>query len=338
MKKLRFKFIVFALLLIVLNQGEYLMSIQVNQEHVCDLGTIYQKGGYNYSVPKSFVESWLHGVGFGRNVAYTNEEQSRVDQDAASIFSKMMAESPYLAKVAYITCGAPGAGKTVLLEQIKVKEEATIGQKLAYIDPDAVCLKNMPLTFGADVVKAENLDLEGQIQARKQAYNDWRPASNGINHLILGHLIKGGYAFCFGTTATGDKTYVGFEALKKEGYRIHLIHVTAPDQVRVASIQERDKVFIQTTEEDIKEKAKLLPQRISDTYLKYADQIDFYYRDKVNEDAKLSAVWLRGDGQPTLEVNDEIGYQKIKEWHNANLDGNADLLWEKTVEATQTEL
>lgn len=311
------------------------MSIPLNQENICDLGAIYQEGGYNYSVARPFLESWLHGVGFGRSVAYTTEEQSRVNQDATQIFSKIMTESPYVEKIAYITAGAPGAGKTVLLEQIKAAKESDLEHKLAYIDPDAVCLKNMPLTFGADVAEAKSLDLDGQVEARKQAYNSWRPASNAITHLVLGHLIKGGYAFCFGTTATGDKTYLGFEALKKEGYRIHLIHVTAPDQVRVDSIKQRDKVFIQTTEEDIRDKAKLLPQRISDTYLKYADQIDFYCRDAVDQDAKLSAVWVRDAESENLNVTNQESYQKIKAWHNANLENREDLRWEKTVEASK---
>jgi hypothetical protein len=54
-----------------------------------------------------------------------------------------------------------------------------------------------------------------------------------------------------------------------------LIHVSAPDDVRWGSIQERDKTFVQTTEQDIKEKWLLLPQRINDTFLKYADRLSF---------------------------------------------------------------
>ena len=68
-------------------------------------------------------------------------------------------------------------------------------------------------------------------------------------------------------------TYKFFEFLKEQGYRIRIIHVSASDDVRWGSIQERDQSFVQTTEEDVRMKGLMVPQRITDTFLTHADEI-----------------------------------------------------------------
>ena len=107
--------------------------------------------------------------------------------------------------------------------------------------------------------------------------------------------------------------------------------MTAPDDVRWGSIQRRDQEFVQTTEVDTHEKGKLVPERIQDTFLAHADQIEFYYREAVDGDAKLAATWA--DKQ--VIVIDTEGYGRIKEIHNAAVkDSHPELLWEKAVEVT----
>ncbi len=118
-----------------------------------------------------------------------------------------------------------------------------------------------------------------------------------------------------------------------------MIHVSAPDDVRWGSIQERDKTFVQTTEQDVKEKGLLLPQRINDTFLKYADQIEFYYRDDVKQDAVLAARWLRNEDVSefagTLQILEPKQYEQIKSVHNAAVEvlKKPELLWEEAVES-----
>ena len=118
-----------------------------------------------------------------------------------------------------------------------------------------------------------------------------------------------------------------------------MIHVTAPDDVRWDSIKERDKTFIQTTEQDVKEKGLLLPQRINDTFLGFADVIEFYYRDAVQQDAQLAATWTRNQDNTgplgLLQITIPSQYEKIKAIHNAAVTTlkKPELLWESTVEA-----
>ncbi|MBS0619885.1 MAG: AAA family ATPase [Verrucomicrobia bacterium] len=271
---------------------------------VCNLDAIYNQD-FQYSLPRTILENFQVGLGFGRKEKYTDEEQRALCQDIQGIWNRILEKNPPKEKIAVITAGAPGAGKTMLLE--------TLHLNYAYIDPDAVCLKQMEATYGSE----------------EPNYDKWRAGSNAANHIILGNLIREGIAFRFGTTSSSDQTWRFFKFLKETGYQIHLIHVTAPDSVRWDSIQERDKTFIQTTEEDVRSKGDLVPQRISDTFLKYADQIDFYYRDARDAPATLAATWA----DKKVTVINEAAYENIWEIHNAicnRLDKNA-LLWENTV-------
>jgi hypothetical protein len=167
-----------------------------------------------------------------------------------------------------------------------------------------------------------------------------RQLRHDINSIF--DLIRDGFAFHYGTTATGAATGKFFAFLKAHGYQIRVIHVTAPDDVRWASIEERDKTFVQTTESDTRDKGDLLPQRITDTYLTFADEIEFCYRDGVKEDAILAAKWTRNPGaeKGTLEVLDVNRYDKIKTIHNAVAErlGRPDLNWKTAVEETSEVL
>ena len=104
------------------------------------------------------------------------------------------------------------------------------------------------------------------------------------------------------------------------------------------SIKERDKTFVQTTEQDVREKGLLLPQRINDTFLAYADEIEFYYRDGVKQDAQLAAKWVRNADSSkalgTLKIAAPVLYAHIKTIHNAAVAmlARPDLQWESTVE------
>lgn len=248
----------------------------------------------------------LEGTFFGEP-AYTDQEKEQINADINALYAKVMAVNPPHVKEAVITAGAPGSGKTTLINKLK--------GNYAYICPDDVAL---PALTG---YQADKSDLT-------QAYTKWRAASNAANHLILGNLIKNGTAFCFGTTCASDKTHLFFKHLKDQRYRIKVIHVIAPDDVRVASIKERDKLVVQTKDEDIRQKGKDVPKRINDTFLAHADEIAFYYRGCVDEQAVHTATWTK---DRKLTIIDQTKYGQMKAIHNAAVTA-ADLQWEDAVE------
>lgn len=295
---------------------------------IFNLDAIYNES-YSYQLPKPVLKAFINGKAFDHPEFYTFEESEKVRADIEDIFKTVFnKETVSQRPEAVMTAGAPGAGKTTLLRQ--TIEQAPEEPKFPYICPDDICLKSQKRTYLADIEQAQD-----SASLRRNAYTKWRPASNGATHLILAHLIKEKIPFYFGTTSSSDKTGQFFAFLKSQKYTIRVIHVSALNDVRFASIQKRDKTFIQTTEKDTYEKGLLVPQRINDAYLKYADVIDFYYRPNVDANAIHAATWVREDGiQGSLKVTNEKAYTQVKDVHNKAIAvlKRPDLAWEKTVE------
>jgi hypothetical protein len=289
--------------------------------NVCDLSRIYNEE-YQYSFPKFVLEGYLEGRGFDNKTPYTEVEQQNLKEDINDIYH-YVTDSAVKKPIAVITAGAPASGKTTLLHQI-LDEKAANGKKYAYVCPDDVCLKRMFNTYQSELANGSQKDM----------YRKWREGSNAANQIILGNLIFEKYAFYQGSTSTSPLTWKSFQHLKSQGYQIKLLHVTATDEMRAASLAQRDQVFVQCTDEDFVQKGKMLPERINDTFLRYADKIKFYYRPSADADAELAAIWRNNEGQKTLEIVDTSHYQRIKTLHDASV--GADLSWEATVEASLT--
>lgn len=297
--------------------------------NVCEVKNLYNDN-FNYSLPQNILEGFLSGIAFNNKEPYTQQELDNLRKDINSLYEKILGDNPIRKKEAVITAGAPGSGKTTLLK----KELA--GRKYAYVCPDDVCLTGQLRTYQAD--KAQFQKTEKPEDAALKSYNKWRPGSNAATHLILGNLIQQGYAFYFGSTSSGPATGKSFDFLKKQGYNIRIIHLMAPDDVRWESVKKRDQTFLQVTKKDVREKGLLLPQRIEDTFLAYADEIDFFLRDGVDQDADLAAKWTKNkEGSSslgTLEVYNPNQYGRIKAIHNEAIKAlqKPELSWESTVE------
>lgn len=297
--------------------------------NICNLDLIYNPD-YKYSLPKSVLESFLSGSAFDNKENYTKKEFENLCHDINDLYQTIILENPVKENLVIITAGAPGAGKTVKLRQ-DLKINDLQGKHYAYICPDDVCLEKLTRTYKAELEGSDN-----STAARQNAYNKWRPGANAATHLIVANLIREKYGFYFGSTSSHPETWRFFEFLDDQGYYIRLIHVSAHDVVRWSSIQERDKTDLHTTEQDVREKGLLVPQRINDTFLKYADCIDFYYREE-NHDTVLAATWWRNYGKKglrTLEIVARDQYERIKAIHNevAKALTRPDLFWESTVE------
>lgn len=311
----------------------------------CDLSHIYDGNNFNYVIDKQVLEKCRQGDCFGWEIPYTREETELLDEDIRSLYYQVINNNVAKKKLAVITAGSPGTGKTTLMKQ-HLNEK---NKRFAYICPDDVCLKGMQRTYVKDLqsnLMQLSLDdtLRDVIKVKQLAYDKWRSGSTIALHIILAHLIRQEYGFYFGATSSPPETADFFDFLKKRGYDIHLLHVTAPENMRWNAIKERDKAFVQTTEEDILKKGKLVPQRINDTYLKFADQIDFFYRQKIHDKAVLGAVWKKNPHDPreskgVLEIVNSDIYKKIQQAHNAMCLslGREDLLWNKVFASSKTK-
>lgn len=308
-----------------------------------DISAIHQKA--KYPIPEKTLREWSEGIGFGRKVAYNTDEMRRLELDMAAIRDEFLYQysNPYYTRTigeyippniktylaptvsyvanlvsnflktngffkecekwAILTAGAPGAGKTVLFESLMPINNI----RAPYLDPDAVFLKKMMKhTYQADLEQA--LKAGGDEKTiRQEMYDKWRPASNFLTHIWMAYFIGEGSSFYFGTTASSPQMADTFQYYRDSGRKIKLIHVSAPDDVRWESIKLRDKEFVQTTEQDIREKGDMVPKNIERVYLK-ANEIDFYWRAKADGNAIHAATWIQNGN---LTVHDETDYQAI---------------------------
>ena len=317
---MKFHMIGFSLLFIV---GSLFASAKPKKFDICNLEEIYN-AKFQYHLSKETLESFLQGTAYDQIDPYSPDESHRLQEDIRHIYEDLLSQNPIKKKIAIMTAGAPGSGKTLLLRNYLQKQRKK-GKVFAYTDPDDVALRNMEHTYKKELkeelqkISADESDdqFEKAKAIRRKAYDKWRPGSNAISNLILANLIRQKYGFALGTTATSPYVTNLLQQLKDNDYKIHFIHVSAPDTVRWQSISERDKTFVQTTEKDIIEKGKLLPQRIL-CYLKFADRIDFYYRSRYNKNVKLAAVWKRlpNTFQGNLKIINQKLYNTIVEDHN----------------------
>lgn len=297
--------------------------------NICDLKNLYNET-FQYSLPEPLLQNFFTGNAFDNPSPYSEAESRNLQQDIQVLFEKIISLNPVKAPLAIISAGAPASGKTVKLRQ-EIEQKSSEGIHYAYICPDDVCLQNQIKTYQSQIEQSDK-----SPAARKDAYNKWRPASNAATHLLLGNLIRQKYAFYFGSTSSSPATGKFFEFLKKQGYQIRLIHLSTPDRVRRESLQERDKAFIQANDQDFKEKGWLVPQRINDTFLKYADEIEFYSRDGLEKNALLAARWTRlpdQEGKGALKIIDPAACESVRKIQDqaAQALHRPDLTWSASV-------
>ena len=106
-------------------------------------------------------------------------------------------------------------------------------------------------------------------------------------------------------------------------------------------------MFCQSKDEDQEDTLIGYPRKLQVEHLlqKYADEIEFYYRDGIKQDAVLAAKWLRNEKNQehlgtSLQVVAPEQYERIKAIHNeaAKALTREDLYWESTVEKSSQML
>ncbi|GAB4228545.1 MAG: hypothetical protein Tsb0021_05980 [Chlamydiales bacterium] len=300
------------------------------------LETIYNEK-FNYFLPSNLLVNYLNGTEFGRITPYTENELQQLQEEYAGIRkSVLIDELPYTknikGKVDLITAGAPGAGKTYLLNQI-LKTQKAKNHVFGYHDPDDVYLRCMENTYWK-MVRDEVQQGKDELSSKQKAYEKFRPASNEFFNLGLATNLSQGKNVAIGTTLTSARISNLLEFLEKNNYEIQLIHVSAPKDVRIDSVKIRDQSFVQTTSNDIETKGHLFTQRIHD-YMKYGSKIDFYYRRAADEDAILAATLQGKLKKREIKIINRESWDQVKNLHNATcqqLGLDSSYLWENAVE------
>lgn len=229
-------------------------------------------------------------------------------EDAKPVGSE---ESPiYLA-----TAGGPGSLKSTTLEAYLRGNGLT---KFVYADPDQVYLKNMIFTYRRSLSNLNFAIAKSSRECLKDAYNKWRGASNYICHQILQIAFgqadskSDKYSIAHGTTSTNVNIGKLYSKIKTQGYQINLLLCYSPDEIRQEAISKREteQGFVQVDPKEVISKGADFPRRFN-LYFEHADQIHFYWNDKLIHGILPSpcARFTKTAAGPVLEVID------AKDWH-----------------------
>ncbi len=205
-----------------------------------------------------------------------------------------------------VTAGGPAVGKSTVLEQFlegKRPEVSEASLSRAYIDPDRSCLQKMEKTY--------LLDLE-QGKTSEEAYTKWRGASNFLSNVFLALALKEGYAIAHGSTMASPYAKYSLQAIMNNyGYKVTILHVTAPDEVRKASEAKRqENGVVQVTPIDFEEKQKIFLKLYED-YLNNAHQVFLYYRGEMGD-----AVCAASVKDVCIETFNKNAFQAIQNIHD----------------------
>jgi len=221
-------------------------------------------------VPASVVKTWDNQC--------PPEQHESVIADYHAIHELRFASAPpadsathtlYLA-----TAGAPGSGKSYILEQ-----ELQSGNDPRYtttvkVDPDRYVMLQMQ-TYTEALKHAREAHIS---DAGYAAYNGARPGSNSIANRFLNEAIETGRHVAHGTTMTSPHAPKLLDALKERGYDRHLLLVSAPEEFRQAALEHRNTIekFHQVTADDFLTKGKEATLRTAD-WLAHTDRASLFW-------------------------------------------------------------
>ena len=83
---------------------------------ICDTQRIYNSE-FEFPMPQNIVKQYLAGNGFDNKEEYSEEESQRLYEDINENYDNILSAHPKKEKIAVITAGAPGAGKTFKIHE-----------------------------------------------------------------------------------------------------------------------------------------------------------------------------------------------------------------------------
>lgn len=202
-----------------------------------------------------------------------------------------------------LSAGAPGAGKTMLLEQLVANDKAF--KAVMFMDPDERALKlmsrfiedrrNFAKQFGDD-------DLVGLALS----YTKWRWASNWVSNTMMNRAAEQGRDILLGTTATSPFMGVLYNNAHALGYESHTIIVCAPKEVREESARRRFEVEATRFTNDTDIKGKMFYERLPDL-MKHTHKFSLYWRSNASEGAVLAASGVHG----AILIHNQAAFEAI---------------------------
>lgn len=267
-------------------------------DHVVD-GLLKQSFFFHAAVNK------VHGFNDADNsieTYYSEEQVAYIKGCLASLFNSVTEGKRPVApgKQQFIsTAGAPGSGKSVLLEH-ELANNPTY-KNFVYLDPDEVAIKMIGRYNDMVARYADKRD------GLHMAYTVWRNASNYLHNSLMNMVAKQGYNIALGTTATGGAMSKLYEGLKAQNFTIKTLVLAADDQTRADSLIQRFNVE-QTRylpADHAVDKADAFIEKFP-LYFKESDEVELFWRSGANESAVKAASYSQKDNQAVVNKHEAL--------------------------------
>ena len=255
-----------------------------------------------------FVQSFLK--------EYSQEERALLQDDLENIRKLCFRgiSAPEEQKTYVATAGAPGAGKSTILETYLHDKS-----NFVYLDRDQRALKFMINTYCQELTNYKIRKISDMKILLQKAYEKWREGSVYIVSTLINEALEKGYNIAHGTTSTNEQVAPLFEQLKKNNYKIILMLCYSTEQNRENALQYRIKnqCFYQADPHEAAERAKVFPERFP-LYFQYADEIQLYWIDHFLKGAVLAATLIKGQ---KMTLYERAALQKISHQYDQDRKG-----------------
>jgi len=276
---------------------------------------------------------------------YTRQEQKLLFLDIHRILRDALQMPCSFSREAIFTAGAPGAGKSKLMEDYLAREKEKLHISCYFIDP-ASTLHYLSRTYKSEIVNrtAGEQTVQEIKRGRAEVYQKWRPAADVVSVLLLLKMVELGRRFAYSSTTNTSLVVHVFEWLRYKHYSIEVIHLTTLEKVRYLSLEERctleissypqlqaaeSKMMLKETPEEIQRQGRLFHETIR-VYLS-CDVVHFFFRSSIVKRALLAATWSRGG---LLQVRNQRAYAELVVEHDRvckDLPDGENLTWENVM-------
>ncbi len=263
---------------------------------------------------------------------YTADELNRLYIDLQAIgdriFKHARKEKIYIA-----TAGAPGSGKTALIERYFDHDSKStvssyvysyIKKYLPWAEGDLGNDSKNPISSYVYINRKKYLSwmektYQQDIQQspnsaeHQQIYNYWKNANSFLNNVFLIIGFKGGYAIIDNSNLCNKQTGAFLKKVSSVfHYHMTILHITCEDEIRKRSLQKiQAKTQVSAwSEEDFITMGKQFSRNLP-IHLKNSDQILFFHR-KTEDQIVLAAKKQRGS---RCIIHNSFSCQKIQTLH-----------------------
>lgn len=178
------------------------------------------------------LDPFWHGLELS-NTPYTPEDKKQIYATLKQLLAQQFTKDKKSISKNYTAIGgAPGCGKTFLLEQMYDIDVANrkFPYNAIYIGPDSVVLPQMQAYLN---------DYNNPEIGPEAAYEKWRAASNYIANFMFVKAIADGLDIAHDSTCTNIKIRTILDTLKNEGYDRNLHFIIADKAAREKALAHR---------------------------------------------------------------------------------------------------